>query len=274
MNWLKRLKTNYIIKKHGLPDHEWHQATQQLPLLDLLTASEKTRLRVLSTLLIHDKTFTGVQGFKMTLLIKIVIAAQACLEILHADIDSFDGWQEIIVYPGAFKVVRETMDEFGLVHLNSNALSGEAWTRGPLILSWDDVERDSYKPEQGHHVVLHEFAHKLDMLNGRANGMPPLHPTMPIEKWTDSLSKGYEKLTRRVESHHAHINAYATTNPAEFFAVMCEYFFTAPEILEDRYPDVYQQLKTYFKMDTLNRKKKLPVSELLAITSQPHEGNG
>ncbi len=255
MNWFKRLKTNYILKKHGLPDHEWYQVTRQLPLLKLLTASEKARLRVLSTLLIHDKTFTGAQGFEITLSVKIVIASQACLEILHTSIASFDGWQEVIIYPGAFKVVRETIDEFGLVHNSSNDLGGEAWMRGPLILSWDDVERDSFTPAPGFHVVLHEFAHKLDMLNGRANGMPPLHPTMPIEKWTDSLSKGYEKLARRVESHHAKINDYAITNPAEFFAVMCEYFFTAPEILEDRYPDVYQQLKIYFKMDTLNRKK-------------------
>lgn len=253
MNWFTRFKTYRILKKHGLPDHEWNQVTQQLPLLAFLSSAEKARLRVLSTLLIHDKTFTGVQGLEMTLAIKITIAAQACLEILELGIDAFDGWQEVIVYPSAFKVIKETRDEFGLIHESNNALSGEAWMQGPVILSWDDIERDSYEKRQGHNVILHEFAHKLDMLNGRANGMPPLHPDMPIDEWTDSLSKAYDKLTQRVESNHAKINAYATTNPAEFFAVMCEYFFTAPEIMEERYPAVYQQFKRYFQMDTLAR---------------------
>jgi Mlc titration factor MtfA (ptsG expression regulator) len=253
MNWLTRFKTYRILKKHGLPDHEWHQVTQNLPLLNLLSPAEKTRLRVLSTLLIYHKTFTGVQGLEMTLAKKITIAAQACIEILQLGIDSFDGWQEVIVYPGAFKVERETRDEFGLIHNSDNALSGEAWMRGPVILSWDDIERDSYTRHKGHHVILHEFAHKLDMLNGRANGMPPLHPDMTISEWTDSLSRAYEKLSHRVETHHAKINAYAATNPAEFFAVMCEYFFTAPELLIEHYPKVYQQLKTYFSLDTLNR---------------------
>ena len=254
LNWFKRLKAAYLVKKHGLPDDEWSQATKNLPLLQQLNNSEKARLRVLSTLLIHDKAFTGVQGLKLTLGMKILIAAQACLVILNFDLDAFDGWHEVIVYPSAFKVERETRDELGLVHDNTNALSGEAWMRGPLILSWDDVVRDSYTPQPGHNVILHEFAHKLDMLNGRANGMPPLHPTMPIENWTDSLSKAYDELSMHVAFDVHPINAYATTNPAEFFAVMCEYFFTAPEVIDAHYPEVYDQLKTYFELDTLSRR--------------------
>ena len=251
MRWLERFRTFRILKRHGLPDHEWHKVTRQLPLLASLNAKEKARLRKLSTLFIHRKVFSGVKGLEVTLVMKIVIAAQACLEILELGIGAFDGWTEIIVYPGAFKVEREMRDESGLVHNDSKALSGESWMRGPVIFSWEDVEHDSYTLQRGHNVVLHEFAHKLDMLNGRANGMPPLHPDMEIAEWTGSLSKAYERLTRRVKHNHDSINSYGTINPAEFFAVICEYFFTAPEVLVENYPEVYQLFKAYFRQDPM-----------------------
>ncbi len=256
MKWLERIHTYYILKKYGLPDHAWFQVTQKLPLLEPLDATQKARLRVLSTLLIHRKTFFGADDLEITLEMKIIIAAQACLEILELGIDSFDGWEEIVVYPGAFKVNRQTQDEIGLVHNEANVLSGEAWGQGPVILSWDDVERDSFTLHHGHNVVIHEFAHKLDMLNGRANGMPPLHPDMPIKDWTRSLSKAYERLNKRLKHHHADINPYAATNPAEFFAVICEYYFTAPEILLEHYPAVYHQLKAYFRLDMLKNTRR------------------
>lgn len=249
MTWFARFRTYRILKKHALPDKLWHETTQQLPLLDWLTASQMARLRVLSTLFIHRKSFFGAQDMEITLEMKIIIAAQACLEILELGIDSFDGWVEIIIYPSAFRTEREVPDENGLMHVEKNVLSGEAWGQGPVILSWNDVEKDSYTLRQGHHVVIHEFAHKLDMLNGRANGMPPLHPNMPIEAWTQALSDAYHHLIQRLKHHHHEINAYAATNPAEFFAVMSEYYFTDPQALLRYYPDVYQQLKAYYRLD-------------------------
>ncbi len=206
MNWLKRLSTYRILKKHGLPDSEWLQVTQKLPLLEGLSTSDRAKLRILSTLLIYHKTFTAVQGLELTVTMKITIAAQACLEVLELGFDSFNGWHEIVIYPGAFKVERQAVDEIGLVHSSNNALSGEAWMKGPVILSWEDIERDSYHLRAGHNVIIHEFAHKLDMLNGRANGMPPLHPDMPITQWTDSLSKAYKHLTKRLDHYHSDIN--------------------------------------------------------------------
>ena len=257
MKWLERIRTYYILKKHGLPDDLWFKTTKKLPLLASLTTSEMVSLRVLSTLLIYRKSFYGAHQFDVTLEMKIIIAAQACVEILQLGIDSFDGWEEIIVYPGAFKVERQVQDEFGLVSNEQNVLSGEAWGQGPLILSWDDVERDSYNLRAGHNVVIHEFAHKLDMLNGRANGMPPLHPDMPIKDWTESLSTAYQHLINRLEHHHDEINAYAATNPAEFFAVMCEYFFTAPDILKKSYPKVYKELHAYFRREHIIKNSRL-----------------
>ncbi len=253
MNWFNRLKTYWILHRHGIPDHDWRRVTRQLPLLAPLSASEKARLRVLSTVFIYKKSFEGVHGVEVSLDMKIIIAAQACLEILVLGFDSFEGWGDIVIYPGAFRVNRDTQDEYGLIHKGENILSGEAWVQGPVILSWEDVERDSFSLKDGQHVVLHEFAHKLDMLNGRANGMPPLHPNMPIQQWTHSLSEAYALLVSRVENHQNRLNSYAATNPAEFFAVICEYFFTAPALLKQRYPEVYEQLKAYFAQDPVSR---------------------
>lgn len=247
MKWLEKFLTYRILKKHALPDQLWLETTKKLALLASLSSVEMAKLRVLSTLFIHHKHFVGAHNFKVTLEIKIIIAAQACLEIMELGINAFQGWEQIIIYPNAFKVEREVRNEFGLVENQKNVLSGEAWSDGPLILSWEDVENDSYTIRHGQNVVIHEFAHKLDMLNGRANGMPPLHPDMPIEEWTESLSKAYQHLIQRLNHHHYEINAYAATNPAEFFAVISEYYFTAPDTLQKYYPKVYDELLRYFK---------------------------
>ena len=256
MNWITKFKhwqTTRILRKHAIPNQLWIETTASLPLINVLNLNEKERIRELATLFIYEKSFSGAHDFVVTGEMQVVIAAQACLEIMHLGLSAFDGWKEIIIYPGAFRVTRNTHDEMGLVTTQDNVLSGEAWGLGPVILSWDNVAQDSFHSHTGHNVVIHEFAHKLDMLNGRANGMPPLHPDMHIEEWTHSLSQAYIKLTQRVEHHHAKINAYAITNPAEFFAVICEYYFTAPDILLNRYPEVYHQLKRYFRQDPIER---------------------
>ena len=255
MKWLERLRTYRILKKHGLPDHLWHKTTQKLALLNYLDANQMAKLRILSTLFIYRKIFFGAHDFEITLEMKIIIAAQACLEIMELGIDSFEGWAEVVVYPSAFKVERETRDANGLVSTENNVLSGEAWGKGPVILSWEDVVRDSFTLRGGHNVVIHEFAHKLDMLNGRANGMPPLHPEMKTSEWTASLSYAYERLIDQLKHNSNEVNAYASTNPAEFFAVMSEYYFTAPQILIKHYPKVYRELKAYYLIEITTNKK-------------------
>ncbi len=242
-----------ILRKHPISDQDWRRYSSPLPLLEPFDAAEKAHLRILSTLFLHQKQFTGAQGMQITREVEITIAAQACVEILNLGIDAYAGWVEIIVYPDAFVVEREQTDENGVVSQQNSVLSGESWGQGPVIFSWQDVARDSFKLRPGHNVVIHEFAHKLDMLNGRANGMPPLHPGMPIDKWTQALSQAYTHLLRRLEQgHRGQINPYAATNPAEFFAVMCEYFFTAPHLLHDLEPGVYAQLCAYFQRDPLH----------------------
>lgn len=219
-------------------------------MLRTLDPHQAARLRKLTTLLLYEKSIHGVQGLSMNLEMRAVIASQACLMILELDTSCFDGWKELIVYPGAFKVERTVTDEYGISHQQSAPLSGESWQNGPLVLSWEDVQRDSYTLRPGSHVVIHEFAHKLDALNGRVNGMPPLHPNMSIEKWSDVLSSAYAQLRQRLDHGKNCINPYAATNPAEFFAVLSEYFFTAPEVLQQVCIDVYKQLALYYRQAT------------------------
>jgi len=252
MNLIKRYLTIRILRRHALPYNTWHRVTSKIPLVATRTNKEKARLRLLSTLFLHQKSFTGAHGFEVTLDMGITIAAQACLEILYLGLNAFDGWIEIIIYPSAFLVKRNITDDNGIVHAQTNGLSGESWGRGPVILSWQDVEHDSYNLHQGHNIVIHEFAHKLDMLSGRADGQPPLTNDMSLQEWSNTLGEAHAKLISQIEHHqHSYINSYAATNPAEFFAVSCEYFFTAPHILEKHSPAVYLQLKSYFRQDFL-----------------------
>ncbi len=257
LDWWNRRKMLRALRRGPVSDRLWRQLRKELPLLRPLSVNEAVKLRELTTLFMEEKRFNGVQGIELDDRMKAIIASQACLMILQLGLESYSGWTEIIVYPEIFRVKRTVADESGIMHEQDSTLSGESWERGPLILSWSEVERDSLQLHKGRNVVIHEFAHKLDALNGRANGMPPLHPDMPLEKWTEALSRAYDRLLRQVEHHHACINPYAATNPAEFFAVVSEYFFTAPEILEQRCREVYGQLRAYYRQDPLARLKEI-----------------
>jgi len=247
-NIIKKIRRRYIIKNNPIPNALWARTINQLRVLDYLTPNERIRLKKVTTLFLHDKTITPVQGFELTEEQRLIIAVQACLLILNLDLDYYDGWVEIVVYPDTFVVKRDITSDEGIVSSQTSTLSGEAWSRGSVILSWADIERDSFTLHQGHNVVIHEFAHKLDMLNGRANGMPPLHPKMKRQEWTDSLENAYDLLINNLQHQQPHyINEYAATNPAEFFAVISEYFFTAPRVLQEHRPAVYEQLVLFYK---------------------------
>ncbi len=225
-----------------------------MPLLAPLTATELARLRELATLFVHTKVFSGVQGLDVDDEMRITVAAQACLPILELGLERYAGWVEIVLYPGAFRVRHETVDQAGVVHAEEHALSGESWGQGPVILSWEEVQLDSFSPHRGRNVVIHEFAHKLDLLNGRANGMPPLHPDMPITAWSEALGEAYHRLLMRLEhGQRPTLDPYAAIDPAEFFAVACECFFSDPLSLHTHCQDVYKQLKRYFRQDPLQR---------------------
>ena len=249
-NPITKLRDYYILRNNPIPQKLWINTIAKLPILKTLNIKDCQKLKKLTTLFLYKKTITAVKDFELDDEKCLIIAVQACLPILNLDISYYDGWIEVVIYPDTFVVYRNITDNFGLVHDTSSALSGEAWSKGPVILAWTDVERDSFIIQQGHNVVIHEFSHKLDMLNGRANGMPPLHPNMHRQEWTESLSLAYDKLVNQIENtRHTAINEYAATNPAEFFAVTSEYFFTAPDILKECCPKVYKQLVLFYKQD-------------------------
>jgi len=237
-----------ILRRNRIALLLWQKVTRPLVVLQGLSAVQMAHLRKLTSWFLYCKSINGVHGLDVTMSMRITVAAQACLLILNLDPDYFDNWVEVILYPGAFKVEHELRDTNGLVTNVAQILSGEAWLRGPLILSWEDVERDSYQCEPGHNVVLHEFAHKLDGRNGATNGLPPLRLGMNRNNWAIALSKAYNELCRRVAAGEPTIiNPYAASNPAEFFAVITEYYFTAPELLINCCPDVHRQLSLFYQ---------------------------
>jgi Mlc titration factor MtfA (ptsG expression regulator) len=254
MNIFKRARIRYILHHHAIGHGLWAEVTEKLAILQGMTAVEKAHLRELTTLFLHEKKFFGAQELQLTDAMCLIIAAQACLPALGLGIDSLSGWTGIIVYPGAFWVSRDERDFAGVVHHEEQALIGESWSRGPLILSGNDVERDLREKQSGRNVVIHEIAHKLDMLNGPADGFPPLHHGMALTEWSTALSTAYESLVRQVEhDQHACLNPYAATSPAEFFAIISEYFFCAPDILQTHFAGVYQQLQLYYRQNPMLR---------------------
>jgi MtfA peptidase len=203
-------------------------------------------------LFLHEKSVVGARGLEVRDEMRICIAVQACMLILNLDLDYYRGWVEVIVYPGEFVAEYEFMDEDGVVHRVEEQMSGESWLAGPVILSWEDMELRGGRT--GYNVVLHEFAHKLDMLNGDANGFPPLHAGMDRAGWSAAFSTAYEDLRGRVERKEpTGIDAYAAEHPSEFFAVLSEAFFETPDAVRAEYGEIYRQLSAFYRQDPAAR---------------------
>lgn len=246
----KHWRVKRILKRYPISHALWHSLMAEDQLFSGLSSVQKAYLRELATLFIHQKRFRAAQGLVLTEAMQVKIAAHACLLILELDLDCYQGWRDIIVYPQAFVVERDETDALGVVSHQPRVLGGEAWLHGPVVLEWQSFEEESRKFELGRNLVLHEFSHKLDMLNGVANGMPPLHSTMDHQAWTQAFSQAFQKLQHQIEHQdHANMNPYGATDPAEFFAVSTEYFFTAPRHLNQHFPAVYQQLCLFYRQE-------------------------
>jgi len=238
-------------RKNKVRFSEWKNI-RQLACIRYLSAVEKARLRILAAVLLEQKKFIGVQGLNLTAAMKLVIASQACVPILRLGINYYSGFTQVSVYPGAFWIERDERDAAGVVHHVERLLSGESWSHGPLLISWEDVLNDNLHDHSGHNVVIHEFAHTIDMLNQFAIGVPPISSTMDADEWQAVFSKAYKLLNDRIQHHHKPcISAYAGTSPAEFFAVASEYFFTAPEELALHCHEVYKELALFYQQNPL-----------------------
>jgi len=249
---LRQWRHQRIIRNSPIAESQWTTAYQCLPLLASLTRDEKQQLQQLAILFLHYKSLEGAKGLEITQHMALIIALQACLPILNLDLNWYDGWVSVIVYPAAFVPERTFRDEYGVEHQGKSVLSGESWHKGPVILSWEDSRHGGII--DGHNLVIHEFAHKLDVLNGSANGFPPLHPGMDAQAWTSTMSRAFEDFQTRLQlGSPVPIDSYAATSPAEFFAVFSEVFFERPRLLHDYYPAVYRQFREFYRQDTLTR---------------------
>jgi Mlc titration factor MtfA (ptsG expression regulator) len=246
---LKGWRRRRILSRHAIPDALWAEAAAAIPAVGRLTGDAQQRLRDLALLFMHEKHFEPVQGMVLDDAGRLRIALLACLPILELGLDAYAGFHSIVVHPDEFLVRnREYEDEAGVVHVGDDLLSGEAFDQGPVVLAWTEVQASGRG--EGYNVVVHEMAHKLDMLSGEANGVPPLHGDMRTPEWVAAFDAAYDDLCDRLErGEEPWIDPYAVEDSAEFFAVSAELFFDMPKELRAEYPDVYAQLARFFRQD-------------------------
>ncbi|MCK8515461.1 zinc-dependent peptidase [Methylonatrum kenyense] len=244
---LRAWRRQRIIERRAPSQALWLEVVGSLPVLRGLEPPQQQALRDLSTLLLHKVQLVEVADVRLGERDVWSLAAQACLPILELGLDWYEACATIVVYPGNFVARHRYRDEVGLEHEDVVPLSGEAWDSGPIVLSLDDV-RDAGAAD-GFNVVIHEFAHKLDMLNGDANGHPPLHGNMRLADWTSAFTDAYADFTARVLAgeHPDGLDTYAAESPAEFFSVASESFFEIPGRLRRLYPEVYRQLALFYR---------------------------
>ena len=215
----------------------------------LLPVDLRQELHGRINIFLDEKEFYGCGGLAITDEICITIAGNACLLLLRRDKNCFPGFTTILVYPDTY-VAKEVKYD-GLIRIHDDSIrAGESWHRGPVVLSWADVLRGTLNHSEGHNVVLHEFAHKLDEENTGMDGLPVLRNSADYQEWAEVLSKEYESLLIRVDKGtNSVIDGYGAVSPAEFFAVATESFFEKPLQMKNRLPDLYQQLQKFYGMD-------------------------
>ena len=242
-------------RRAGLPEALWRETLESLPFLAGLDAGEAAKLKELAERFLAEKEFTAAGGLELTDAMYTSIAVQGCLPILNLGLGYYRDWIGIVVYPDEFVIPRTVEDEFGVVHEYDDVASGEAWEGGPLLISW----RDAQMAGDGYNVVIHEFAHKLDMRNGEADGVPPLPAGISRREWEDTLWAAFDDFCAQVDSAGADkdalaIDSYASESPGEFFAVLSESFFETPDVLHRAYPALYGLFGRFYRQDPLKRK--------------------
>lgn len=226
-----------------------------------LDDGERARLKDLVQVFVAEKHWEACGGLELTDEIKVTVAAEACLLLLGRDHGLYNDVESILVYPSTVVPPERPRGFFSAsmdVQTAPEPLVGEAHQGGPVILVWDAVRRGARNPGDGRNVVFHEFAHKIDMLDGDADGTPPLHDRAQRLDWANVCSavylalKDHDPETRRV------LDPYGATNEAEFFAVATESFFERPIALRDALPALYDLLAAFYRQDPATRARRSP----------------
>lgn len=251
--WLRRIRQareRRVLQRRAIPEPLWQLTLARFPFLSWRSEADLAELRHLSALFLDRKEFSGAGGFEVTDEVAVAVAAQACLPVLKLGIGLYDGFVGIVMHPDEVVAHREVMDEDGVVHRYDEHLAGEAMDGGPLMLSWQDVCQAGEDPELGYNVVVHEFAHVLDLLDGQPDGMPPLGSRERHEAWADTMGRAYERFCEEVDAgFETFLDPYGAEGIDEFFAVTAEAFFVSSRGLLQDQPALYRLLADYFRQD-------------------------
>ncbi|MBL4686959.1 MAG: zinc-dependent peptidase [Nannocystaceae bacterium] len=255
-DWLRRRRRDKILAEPF--DETWVDYLQRnMGCWATLTDEEQAHLRQLVQVFVAEKHWEGLGGMAMTDEVRVTIAGQACLLVLELPHDLYRRVESILVYPNTVRAPARGRSMFetstDLADQGMPVL-GQAFKRGPVMLVWDAVKRGGRNAHDGHNVVLHEFAHKLDMLTGDADGVPPLHDKATYAAWVSVFQREWDALHERQEQgRRTFLDAYAGTNPAEFFAVATEQFFEQGRTMQRKHPELYEVLQGFYRQDPAAR---------------------
>jgi Mlc titration factor MtfA (ptsG expression regulator) len=238
------------LMKTPLPPGQLAIVERTVPYYRLLPEADREELRGLVQILLAEKKFEGCDGLLITDEIRLTIAAQACMLLLHRKTDIFPLLQSVLVYPRAFVAPLKERGPGGVVIEDFEERDGESWDIGALVLSWEDVLESAADIHDGYNVVFHEFAHQLDDESGIADGAPPLPERSMYADWSRVLGAEYDALVEAVRRHRPTLlDEYGAESPAEFFAVATETFFELPHELKADHPELYEQLALCYRQD-------------------------
>ncbi len=247
---LQRQREDAAVKRRAIPDDLWKRTLVRYPFLQRSDPAGAAELRRMTSLFLDRKEFSAAGGLKLTDAMVVSIAAQAVLPVLKLGLARYDGFVGIVVHPDQVLARRETADEDGVVYAYDEPLSGEAMEGGPVMLSWRDVRQAGRWASSAYNVVIHEFAHVLDMADGVANGVPLLPPELPREEWSQTLGDEFKALVQRVEAgDDTVLDPYGAQAEEEFFAVASEAFFVSPEAMKKEHPALYGVLSRFYLQD-------------------------
>jgi len=238
------------LMEQALPE-PWDSVVRQRVIYrQYLPPEEQEFLGALIQVFLDEKPFEGCAGLEITDEIRLTVAGHACILLLGGQSDMFPKLRTVLVYPRAYVAPATEHGPDGTVTEGLEGRSGESWSFGNVVLSWRDVRRDAANLQGGRNVVFHEFAHLLDFESGHAEGAPVLPRNAPYADWARVFEREYEALIDSVErGRQSLLDNYGATNPAEFFAVATECFFLKPAELELNHPELYRQLKLYYRQD-------------------------
>ncbi|MES1161760.1 MAG: M90 family metallopeptidase, partial [Rhizobacter sp.] len=244
---LLRLWRRQRVARRPFP-HAWRDIVRRrVPLVRELPAAQQLRLKKHIQILLAEVPFVGCAGLELNDEIRVTIAAQAAFLLLGRG-GSFGNLREVLVYPGHFVVPHSAAGAGGVVHEGHDVLAGQSWQRGQVIVAWNAVRDGAADPHDGANVVMHEFAHQLDQDNGAANGAPYVGNRTVQQAWARVMNHEFDALQARLaRAEPGLIGRYASTNPAEFFAVTTELFFERPDRLAAEHPALYEQLMRCYR---------------------------